>query len=125
MGEAKKLKQRPKHPLKVHVWAGISARGATPIVIFTGTLVATRLLSIFELGLVPFVREVFPDHHRLMQDNDPKHASNLAKAFLEDEGIIWWKTPPESPDLNLIENVWGSMKCFLRDVHKPTNLESL
>ena len=25
-----------KHPSKVHVWAGISAKGATSVVIFTG-----------------------------------------------------------------------------------------
>jgi len=27
--------------------------------------------------------------------------------------IKWWKTPPESPDLNPIENIWGSMKQYL------------
>ena len=39
-GEAKKL---PKHPLRVHVWAGISARGATPTVFFTGTLSSHKI----------------------------------------------------------------------------------
>ena len=36
------LAGRPKHPPKIHVWGGISSRGATPIVMFTGTLIATR-----------------------------------------------------------------------------------
>ena len=27
--EKRKLKPRPKHPLKLHIWAGISAQGAT------------------------------------------------------------------------------------------------
>ena len=60
-----------------------------------------------------------------MQDNDPKHTSRVAQNFLLDNGINWWKTPPESPDLNPIENIWGSMKRFLRDRHKPTNKASL
>ena len=75
-GERKKLKPRPKHPLKVHLWGGISKHGTTPIVIFTGKLVATRLVKIFEVGLVPFVRTL--PAHRFQQDNDPKHCSRLA-----------------------------------------------
>ena len=31
--QAPKLKPRPKHPVEVHVWAGISKRGATRIAI--------------------------------------------------------------------------------------------
>ena len=37
----------------------------------------------------------------------------------------WWKSPAESPDLNPIEKVWGSMKTYLTDKHKPRNLEEL
>ena len=120
-GQQKKFKPVPKHPLKVHIWGGISARGATQIVIFTGKLCATKLLKIFEASLVPFITNVYPDGHRLMQDNDPKHTSKLARSFFEQAGINWWKTPPESPDLNPIENVWGSLKRYLRDHHKPRN----
>ena len=44
-GQVKKLKPKPKHPLKVHLWGGISCRGATKVVIFTGKLCATRLIK--------------------------------------------------------------------------------
>ena len=40
-----------------------------------------------------------------MQDNDPKHRSRLAQRFYDGNGINRWRTPPESPDLNPIENL--------------------
>ena len=83
--------------------------------IFTGKLVATRLVKMFEVGLVPLVCTL--PAHRFQQDNDPKHCSGLAQDYLEENGINWWRTPPESSDLNPIENVWGSLKRFLQDHH--------
>ena len=38
---------------------------------------------------------------RFKQDNDPKHTSKIVGKWLN-----WWKTHPESPDLNLMENLW-------------------
>ena len=119
------LKQRAKHPIKLHIWGSISARGATKVVMFTGIMNAKRLSAIYEAGLLPFVEERFPDSHRLYQDNDPKHSSKHIERFLAEKQINWWYTPPESPDLNPIELVWGSMKQFLRNSYKPRNLDEL
>ena len=116
---------RPKHPPKVHVWAGISRRGATAVVVFTGTMNATRYSRILEAALVPFLEKVYPDGHRYMQDNDPKHTSRYAKEWYQNNHINWWKTPASSPDLNPIENVWHAMKEYLRSDYKPHNISEL
>ena len=113
------LKQRAKHPVKVHIWGRISKGGATDIIIFTGIMNAECLGMIFEVGLLPFVRDHFPDGHRLQQDNDPKHVSGYSDDFFKENGINWWCTPPKSPDLNPIEIIWGSLKQHLRNVYKP------
>ena len=39
--------------------------------------------------------------------------------------ISWWKSPAEGLDFNPTKKVWGSMKTYLRDKHKPRNLEEL
>ena len=124
--EQPKLKGEPKHPVKVHVWAGISKQGPTELMVFEGIMDAQFYVSeILSNGLLPFIRRIFPDGHRFQQDNDPKHTSRLASNFMEDNGINWWKTPPESPDLNPIEMLWHEPKHFLQNIVKPRTKEEL
>ena len=76
-------KQRAKHPIKIHIWGGISSRRATSLVMFTEIMNAQRLGAVFEAGLIPFIQGRFPDWHRLYQDNDSKHSSKCIKQFLK------------------------------------------
>ena len=76
-------------------------------------------VEILEESLLPFIRNTYPDNHYFMQDNDPKHSSRYAKAWMEEKGVNWWKTPPESPDLNPIENLWHELKEYIRREVKP------
>ena len=64
---------KAKHPPKVHVCAGISSRGVTNVVIFMGTLTATRYVDILKAAVIPVLDEVYPDGHGFQQDNNPKH----------------------------------------------------
>ena len=77
----RKLKYKHKHPPKIHVWAGISKKGATKIVLFSGIMTATRYSDILSASLVPFLKEKYPHGHRLYQDNDPKHTSKYVQRF--------------------------------------------
>ena len=81
--------------------------------------------EILEKTILPFIESRFSDGHRFQQDNNPKHTSRLAQAFMDRSGINWWKTPPESPDLNPIELIWHELKHFLRTNVKPTMKDEL
>lgn len=126
-GQKPRLKPRPKHPIKVHVWGGISKQGATKVCIFEGIMAAPLYCEILEKTLLPFIQDKFPapNIHRFMQDNDPKHTSRAAQAFYARTGINWWRTPPESPDTNPIENLWHELKEYIRRVVKPRNKQQL
>ena len=111
--------------MKVHVWGGISKRGRTGICIFEGTMDAPLYIQVLEQTLLPFFERAYPDGHRFMADNNPKHTSKAAKDFLEEKGVSWWRTPAESPECNPIENLWHKLKEYNRRVIKPTIKQQL
>lgn len=111
--------------LQVHVWGAISRRGVAPLAIFQGIMDSVFYQRILEEHLLPFVRTVYPDGHRFMQDNDPKHVSRSTRAWMEEHHVNHWPTPPESPDLNPIENMWHQVKEHLRKNVKPTSKDEL
>ena len=95
-------------------------RGTTRLILFDGIMDAEMYVHILEKALLPSARKLYPGTNYLfMQDNDPKHTSRRAREFFADNGIEWWKTPPESPDLNPIENVWHELKEYIRREVKP------
>lgn len=99
-----------KQPAKVHAWGAISAQGTGRLHLFTGILTATGYEQILRNQLCPTFLAL---HHRprvLFQDQDPKHSSKRCRDLLEDHLIEWIDSPPQSPDLNPLENVWATLK---------------
>ena len=101
------------------MWAAISMQGRGAICVFDGIMNKELFVKILDSTLLPSIQTLAPNHHRLMMDNDPKHTSKYAQNWLVEKGVNWWRTPPESPDINPIENLWHELKEYIRREVKP------
>ena len=54
-----------------------------------------------------------------------KYNSGYGDQWMRDNGVNWWKTPAESPYMNLIENLWHELKKYIRRVAKPKTKDQL
>ena len=106
---------------KTMVWGGVSVRwGALPLHVWPpGTNVSADVyLRDIVLGIIlPWLHGI-PEPERkdvvLMQDGARVHWTAEVRAILQAAGVTLLEWPAHSPDLNMIEMVWGRMKGFLK-----------
>ena len=58
------------------------------------------------------------------QDNDPKHTAKTIQRYLENKEQEVLDFPPQSPDLNPIENLWSQLNSSVQE-RSPKNLDEL
>ena len=70
----------------------------------------------------------FEDENSIFQqDVAPCHKSKKVQQWFEEKGVnIWWDWPPQSPDLNPIEDIWDILDKAVQSRGKlPTSLPQL
>ena len=119
--------QRPKtvdvqlHGMQAHIYAGATAHGVTRLHFVTGTtglhshtkgVDATEYCQVIDHTLVPEGNRLFNGRpFTVYQDGAGPHTANKTKQkWAEYEHVQLLQSPPLSPDLNWIENLWDTLE---------------
>ncbi|KAH7978859.1 hypothetical protein HPB49_007093 [Dermacentor silvarum] len=96
-------------------WGCITCDGLGPLVRIQGALTADIYSNILDtVGFPHITSHITPQHDCIFQhDRSPVHTAKKLDRLLQQRGVTVLMDPPQSPDLNVIENVWGRMKTTL------------
>ena len=112
----------------IMVCGAISAAGTGDLVKIDGIMDKKVYHNILVRHGVPSGSRLIGQGFIFQEDNDPKHASNYCRNYLrrkEASGALkMMEWPPQSPDLNPIEQIWGVLEDKL-DRSKVHSKETL
>ncbi len=107
------------------IWAAMSSAGVGPLCFLKSTVNAAIYQEILEHFMLPSADKLYGDADFIFQqDLAPAHTAQGTKSWFNDHGVTVLDWPANSPDLNPIENLWGTVKRKIRDT-RPNNADEL
>ena len=106
-------KTRPR--LSVMFWGCITYDGVGTLAPVNGTINSAKYIELLDTHLWPVIAKFAPGRPYIFQeDNAPVHTSRETTRWKQDNNIPGMFWPPQSPDCNIIENVWRTVKVKLQ-----------
>ena len=86
-----------------------SSKGVIELQFFTGNMDSEQYIKMFSIENSE-IWKLHPNGFILLWYNDSKHRSDISLNYYIENNIQLLEWPAYSPDLNPIENIWGSIK---------------
>ena len=92
---------------KIMFWGAITGFGQIFLDEIKGKITSKTYCNFLENKALPVIKRLCSPSALFQQDNAKSHASGETQAFLEKNNVKLLDWPPQSPDINPIEQVWG------------------
>ncbi len=105
------LKSSVKFPQSVMIWVQCHLLCVGPLCFLKPTSLHPFTKSFWSTSCFLLPNQLFKDADFIFQqDLAPAHTAKITKSWLNDHGVGVLDWPPNSPDLNPIEDIWGIVK---------------
>jgi len=105
--EKRQFSQRGFGGGNVMVWAAIGIRGKSQIAFVSNKMNSEDYQGVLQQFLLPVAKQISGNAWLFQQDNASIHSSTSTTTWLTKKKVIVIDWPARSPDLNIMENLWG------------------